>query len=329
MIPQRRVLALSLAALALSSASWAAPSLAQSYPSRPVTLIIPYPPGSSTNDILGRMLAKKLSDELGQQVIPENRAGASGNLGSKLAAQSPPDGYTLLVGVAAPLAVGPAVYKNLGYDPVKDLTPIAMFATTPYLMVVNPSLPVHNVKELIALAKKEPGKLNFASSGVAGSPHLCGELFKSMAKVDMTHVPYKGGAEAMTDLLSGRVQMICTGLTALTEHVKNGRLRAVGLASLKRSEQLPDVPTISEQGLDGFEVNSWTALFAPAGTPAPIVQRLYQAVARIIKQPDVDAFLLKQGSEPALMDPARLGAYLKADTAKWGALVRSTGMTAE
>ena len=301
-------------------------AVAQTYPSHPIRLIVPYPPGSSTNDILGRALALRLTDALGQQVVVDNRSGASGNVGSEMAAKAPPDGYTLLIGVAGPLAVGPSVYHNLGYDPVKDLAPIARVATVPYVMVVNPSVPAGNVKELIALAKAKPGRLNFASSGSGGSPHLCGELFKSMAGIDIVHVPYKGAALGVIDVLSGQVQIFCTGLTALTQHIKAGKLRPIGMASLNRSALMPELPTISEQGLTGFEVNSWTGLLAPAKTPEPIIRRLYDEVARIVNSAEMKTFLFNQGAEPALMDPAQFGAYLKADIAKWAKVVKTAGV---
>jgi tripartite-type tricarboxylate transporter receptor subunit TctC len=284
---------------------------------------VPYPPGSSTNDILGRALAGRLSVELGQQIVVDNRSGASGNMGSELVAKSTPDGYTLLIGVAGPLAVGPSVYSNLGYDPIKDLAPIAMYASVPYVFVVNPSVPAANVKELIALAKARPGQLNFASSGNGGSPHLCGELFKTMAGIDIVHIPYKGAGIAMIDVLSGQIPMICTGATALSAHIKAGRLRPIGVATLKRSALMPDMPTISEQGLTGFEVTSWTGLLAPAKTPDAVIRRLYDAVAKIVKTDDMKNFLASVGAEPALMDPREFGAYLKTDTARWAKVVKA------
>ena len=296
---------------------------AQDYPNRPIRLIVPYPPGSSTNDILGRALAVRLAAELKQQVVVDNRSGASGNMGSEMAAKATPDGYTLLIGVAGPLAVGPSVYSNLGYDPIKDLAPIAMYATVPYIFVVNPSVPVTNVKELIALAKAQPGKLTFASSGSGGSPHLCGELFKAMAGIDIVHIPYKGAGIAMTDVLGGQVPMICTGATALAAHIKSGRLRPIGVAPLKRSSLMPELPTISEQGLTGFEVDSWSALLAPAKTPEPIIRLLYETVAKIVKTDDMKNFLASVGAEPRLMDPREFAAYLKADTAKWAKVVKA------
>jgi len=299
---------------------------AQTYPDRPIRLIVPYPPGSSTNDILGRALAQRLSVELKQQVVVDNRSGASGNVGSEMVAHATPDGYTLLIGVAGPLAVGPAVYKNLGYDPIRDLAPIAMYASVPYVLVVNPSVPATNVKELIALAKSKPGQLNFASSGSGGSPHLCGELFKVMAGIDIVHIPYKGAGIAMIDVLSGQIPMICTGATALAAHIKAGRLRPIGVASLKRSAQMPDLPTISEQGLTGFEVNSWTGLLAPAKTPEPIIRRLYEAVAKIVATDDMKNFLASVGAEPALMNSRDFGAYLKVDTARWAKVVKAANL---
>ena len=313
-------------ALAMACVAAAGFASAQAYPDRPIRLIVPYPPGSSTNDILGRALAGRLTKELGQQVVVDNRSGASGNMGSEMAAKAPPDGYTLLIGVAGPLAVGPAVYKNLGYDPIKDLAPIAMYASVPYILVVNPSVPANNIRELIALAKAKPGQLNFASSGSGGSPHLCGELFKSMAGIDIVHIPYKGAGIAIIDVLSGQIPMICTGATALAAHIKAGRLRPLGVASLKRSAQMPELPTISEQGLAGFEVNSWTGLLAPAKTPEPIIRKLYEAVAKISATDDMKNFLASVGAETALMNPRDFGAYLKVDTARWAKVVKQANL---
>jgi tripartite-type tricarboxylate transporter receptor subunit TctC len=320
MLTMLKIFVVLLCAAALHVAS------AQSYPNRPIRLIVPYPPGASTNDILGRALAARLTNALGQQVVVDNRSGASGNMGSEMAAKSTPDGYTLLIGVAGPLAVGPSVYAKLGYDPIKDLAPIAMFASIPYILVVNPSVPAHNVKELIALAKAKPGQLNFASSGNGGSPHLCGELFKVMAGIDIVHIPYKGAAIAMIDVLSGQIPMICTGATALSAHIKSGKVRPLGVASLQRSALMPELPTISEQGLAGFEVNSWTGLLAPAKTPDAIIRRLYDTVAKIVRSDDMKNFLASVGAEPALMDPREFGAYLKADTAKWAKVVKAANL---
>lgn len=311
------------AALLLASASQA--FAAEAYPTRPIRLIVPYPPGASTNDILGRALAQRMTTGLGQQVVVDNRSGASGTLGSEIVAKSTPDGYTLLIGVASPLSVGPSVYK-LGFDPVKDLAPIARFALIPYVMAVHPSLPAKNIQEFIAYAKANPGKINFGSSGSGGSPHLCSELFKTRTGVNMVHIPYKGGAAAMIDVLSGQVPMICTGATALSAHIKSGRLRALGVATLERSAQMPDLPTISEQGVKGFDVSSWSGLLAPAGTPKPVIDRLYREVARIIATDDMKNFMLKTGAEPALMAPQEFGIFIKTEIAVWAKVVKAANV---
>jgi tripartite-type tricarboxylate transporter receptor subunit TctC len=308
------------------AAAHAALAQTAAYPTRPIRLIVPYPPGASTNDILGRALAQRLTEQLGQQVVVDNRSGASGNVGSEMVAHAAPDGYTLLIGVAGPLAVGPSVYSKLGYNPITDLAPVAMFATIPYILVVNPSVPANNIKELIALAKAKPGQLNFASSGNGGSPHLCGELFKTMAGIDIVHIPYKGAAIAMIDVLSGQIPMICTGATALSAHIKAGRLRALGITTLKRSALMPDLPTIHEQGLTGFEVNSWTGLLAPAKTPEPIIRRLYEAVARIVNSDETKNYLATVGAEPFLLDPKAFAVYLREDTARWAKVVKTANL---
>lgn len=311
------------AALLLASASQA--FAAEAYPTRPIRLIVPYPPGASTNDILGRALAQRMTTGLGQQVVVDNRSGASGTLGSEIVAKSTPDGYTLLIGVASPLSVGPSVYK-LGFDPVKDLAPIARFALIPYVMAVHPSLPAKNIQEFIAYAKANPGKINFGSSGSGGSPHLCSELFKTRTGVNMVHIPYKGGAAAMIDVLSGQVPMICTGATALSAHINSGRLRALGVATLERSAQMPDLPTISEQGVKGFDVSSWSGLLAPAGTPKPVIDRLYKEVARIIATDDMKNFMLKTGAEPALMAPQEFGKFIKTEIEVWAKVVKAANV---
>ncbi len=298
---------------------------AETYPTRPIRLIVPYPPGASTNDILGRALAQRMTVGLGQQVVVDNRSGASGTLGSEIAAKSTPDGYTLLIGVASPLALGPHVYK-LGFDPVKDLAPIARFASIPYVMAVHPSFPAKNIQEFIAYAKANPGKVNFGSSGNGGTPHLCSELFKTMTGVNMVHIPYKGGAAAMIDVLSGQVPMICTGATALSAHIKSGRLRALGIATLERSAQMPDLPTIAEQGVKGFDVTSWSGLMAPAGTPKPIIDKLYKEVARIVATEDMKNFMLKTGAEQALLGPKEFGTYIQSEIAVWGKVIKAANV---
>ena len=255
-------------------------------PSHPIRLVVPYPPGASTNDILGRALAIRLTTVLGQQVVVDNRPGASGTMGSELVAKAQPDGYTLLAAIQSPLALGPSMYK-LGFDPIKDLAPVARYAAIPYALVVTNSLPAHNIQELIALAKSKPGQLNFASSGVGGTPHMCSELFKRAAGIDIVHVPYKGAGEAVPAVIGGQVPIFCTGLTALTNQIKAGKVRALGIATLKRSQLMPELPTIAEQGLPGFEVLSWTGVAAPAKTPPAIVRKLYDAVAKVVNMPDM------------------------------------------
>src|SRR5687767_7752111 len=298
---------------------------AQEYPVKPVRLVVPFPAGSSSNDIIARMLAERLSAVLPQRVLVENRPGAGGNVGSEFVAKSAPDGYTLLVATNGPQAIAPNVFK-LNYDNQKDLAPVAMVANVPYMMVVHPSLPAKNVRELIALAKARPGQLLFASSGNAGTPHLCWELFKSMAKVDIVHVPYKGGAPAMMDTVAGQTQMYCSGLIAGGPQMKAGRLRALGMGTLQRSPILPEVPTIAEQGLAGFNVGSWFGVMAPSGTPAPIVQRLYGEIAKLVDSAEMKKFLLTQGAEPMLLDPPKFTEFLRAETDKWGKVVKAANL---
>jgi tripartite-type tricarboxylate transporter receptor subunit TctC len=298
---------------------------AQEYPAKPVRLVVPYPAGSSSNDIIGRFLALRLSTALGQQVLVENRPGAGGNVGSEFVSKAPPDGYTLLVATNGPQAIAPNVFK-LNYDNQKDLTPVAMVANVPYMLVVHPSLPVKNVREFIALAKSKPGEMMFASSGNAGTPHLCWELLKVMAKIDIVHVPYKGGAPAMMDTIGGQTQMYCTGLIAATPQIKAGKLRPIGMATLERSPVMPEIPTVAEQGLPGFNVASWFGIMAPANTPSAVIQRLYTEIAKIAENAEFKKFLLSQGAEPMLMDAAKFSTFLRAETEKWGKVVKSSGL---
>jgi len=299
----------------------ACPAAAQEYPVKSVRLVVPYPAGSSSNDIIGRFLAQHLSTALGQRVLVENRPGAGGNVGSEYVAKAAPDGYTLLVATHGPQAIAPNVL-NLNPDNQKDLTPVAMVANVPYMLVVHPSLPVRNVRELIALAKSRPGQMLFASSGNAGTPHLCWELLKSMAKIDIVHVPYKGGAPAMMDTIGGQTQMYCTGLVSASSQIKAGRLRPIGMGTLKRSPIMPDIPTVAEQALPGFNVASWFGIMAPANTPGAIVQRLYGEIAKVVETAEMKKFLLSQGAEPMVMDPAKFTEFLRAETDKWGKVVR-------
>jgi tripartite-type tricarboxylate transporter receptor subunit TctC len=295
---------------------------AQDYPVKPVRLVVPYPAGASSNDIIARVLAERLSAALPQRVLVENRPGAGGNVGSEFVAKAAPDGYTLLVATNGPQAIAPNVFK-LNYDNQKDLTPVAMVANVPYMLMMHPSLPARNVRELIALAKSRPNQLLFASSGNAGTPHLCWELLKSMAKIEMVHVPYKGGAPAMMDTVGGQTQLYCSGLIAGSPQIKAGKLRALGMGTLERSPIMPDVPTIAEQGLPGFNVGSWFGIMAPANTPNAIVQRLYGEIAKVLETAEMKKFLLSQGAEPMLMDAPKFTEFLRAETEKWGKVVKA------
>lgn len=297
--------------------------VAQSFPSKPVRLIVPFTAGASSNDVLARALSARLSNAMGQQVIVENRPGANGNTGSEYVAKAAPDGYTLLIGANGPLAISPSIYSKLGYDPVRDFAPIAMLAIIPYVMLVHPSVPANSIKELIALAKTKPGQLHFASSGIGSTPHLCGELFKNAAQIDIVHVPYKGGASAATDIAGGHVEIHCAGITGAISLFKSGKLRALALASRERSSLLPELPTMSEAGVPGFEVNSWTGVLAPARTSPEIVRRLHGQISKILQSPEMQQFIRNQGSEPGEMTPEQFSAHLRAEIAKWAIVVKS------
>ena len=299
-------------------------ALAQ-YPNKSIRLIVPYPAGASSTDIMGRLMAERLSAALGQNVVVDNRPGGGGTVGSKMVAKSAPDGYTLLIGVNGPLAIGPHVYDNIGFDPVKDLAPISMVSFSPFILVAHPSLAAGNMKELIALAKSKPGSLHYASAGIGSTPHLAGELLKNLAGIELVHVPYKGGSPAMIALLGAEIPMYFTGVTAAGQYVRTGKLRALGMAGLKRSALMPEIPTISEQGVREFDVTGWNALMAPAHTPGPIVRRLYEETARVLNTPETKNFILGTGAEPVTMDPVQFGAYLRAELAKWEKVVKLAG----
>jgi tripartite-type tricarboxylate transporter receptor subunit TctC len=312
--------------VALVCAAALQPAHAQTYPNRPIRLIVPYPPGSSTNDILGRALALRLTPLLGQQVVVDNRSGASGNVGSELVAKSVPDGYTLLIGVAGPLAVGPSVYTNLGYVPTRDLAPIAMYAAIPYILVVNPSVPANNIKELIALAKAKPGQLNFASSGSGGSPHLCGELFKSMAGIDIVHIPYKGAGPALTELMAGQVSIVFNNPLGSLPHVRSGRLRGLAISGPRRMAAMPDIPTVAESGLPGFDATFFLGLLGPAGMPRDLVMRLNSETVKIVQRRDVRDWLSQQGMDAEAGTPEEFAVKIKIEMDKLTKVVRDAGI---
>lgn len=326
MIHQRfHALALLLSGVLLAT-GFASAVYAQQYPSRPVRLIVPYPSGASSNDILARQLAPRLTERWGHNVVVDNRSGASGNIGAEIAARSPADGHTLLYGTGGLFSIGPHLYKKLAYSPEKDLVPVAMIAVVPYLLVINASLPVKNLQEFVAYAKARPGKLSFASSGVGGTPHLCIEMLKVMTGIDMLHVPYKGGAPAVVDTIAGQTHAYCAGLAATMPHVRSGKLKALGVTTLKRSLGAPDMPTLDEQGLKGFDVNSWGAIYAPARTPAPVIDSLHASIAAVMNAEDMRATLVKQGMDPILLGPRQLADLVKEESARWAKVIKSAGI---
>ena len=316
-----------LLCLCLGLCLGAAPAGAQTYPSKPIRMIVPFAPGGGT-DILARIIGQQLADAWGQAVNVENRAGASGNLGTELVARSVPDGHTLVMAINTH-AVNASLYSKLPFDPVKDFAPVILTATTANILVVHPSVPANSVQELIALAKAQPGKLNYASGGSGTTSHLAAELFKTMAGVEMVHVPYKGGGAAYTDLISGQVQLYFVGIPGTLQYLKAGRLRALGVTTLRRSPAAPEVPTIAESGLPGFSATTWWGILAPAGTPQPIIARIDFEVARILKLPEVRAKLDAQGFEPVASTPESFGAFMRSEIELWAKAVKASGARAE
>jgi tripartite-type tricarboxylate transporter receptor subunit TctC len=311
-------------ALAVTMACIAPIALAQAYPNHAIRLVVPFPAGGTT-DILARDVAKKLTETLGQAVVVDNRPGAGGNIGADIVAKSSPDGYTLLMGTVGTHAINPSLYAKMPYDHVKDFVPVVLVAGVPNVLVVNPSVPINSVADLIKLAKAKPGAINFASSGSGTSIHLSGELFKTMAGVDITHVPYKGSSPALTDLMGGQVQIMFDNLPSSLALIKSGKLRAIAVTSLKRAPALPDVPTIAESGLPGFEASSWFGILAPAGTPAPIVAKLNAEVNKYLQSPEGKEQLLAQGAEIAGGSPEKFVAHIRAETDKWAKVVKASG----
>jgi tripartite-type tricarboxylate transporter receptor subunit TctC len=299
---------------------------AQDYPSKPVRLIIPFPPGG-INDTVGRLVATQLSTRLGKQFVVDNRGGAGGMVGTELTANAPKDGYTLLV-ISLAHAVSPWLYK-LPYDPIKAFAPVAIVASAPNVITVHPSLPVHSVKELIALAKEKPGQVQYASAGVGSFMHLGGELFKLSAAVNLLHVPFRGAGPAMIDILGGHTKVaFATTLTA-PPYVRDGKLRALGIGAATRSPALPDVPTVAEAGVPGYEVANWIGIVAPAGTPQAIIDKLHREISAIQDSPEVARQFASEGAEPMRMSSAAFGAYMVAEMAKWERVVREGGIKAE
>lgn len=301
---------------------------AQAYPSKVVRVVVPFGPGSTT-DILGRTVAQKLGEAWNQQFIVDNRAGHGGNIGSDFVAKAAPDGYTLLVSAASTLAINASLYRNMPYDTATAFAPISLIAKVTNVLVVHPSLPAKSVKDLIALAKSKPGQLNFASGGSGGTQHLSGELFNTMAGTKIVHIPYKGSAAAMPDVLAGYVQMIFDAVPQSLPHIKAGRLRALGVTTAKRSPALPDVPTIAEAALPGYEATAWFGMVAPAGTPDAIIDKLNKQVVSILSKPEMKAQLTARGVDAAPTTPEEFAAFIKSEMVKWAKVVKATGARAD
>ncbi len=298
------------------------------FPSRPITLIIPFTPGGGT-DIMGRMLAEKLGQSLGKPVVVSNKPGAGGTIGTELAARAEPDGYTLMIGSVSTISINPSLYKKSAINPLRDLTPVSPVASTPSLLAVPKDLPVTSVQDLIALAKKSPGSINFGSAGQGTSHHLAGELFKMQAGIEATHVPYGGSAPALMGLTRGDVQILIANAPSLMPAIEGGRIKPIAVTSLERSAQFPEYKTVSESGLPGFEVIVWYGLFAPKGTPAAIVDKLNAEVRRITALPDVQKRLIAEGAEPMNASPEEFATRIQADYVKWGKVVEASGAKLE
>jgi len=315
--------------LALASVFGSASAWAQSYPSKPIRLVVPYPPGGPL-DIMARAIGQKLTEAWHQPVVVDNRAGAGGNIGADLVAKSPADGYTLLMGAVATHAINPTLYAKIPYDPVKDFAPVALVAQVPNILVVNPAVPAKSVKELVELARAKPGYLNFGSGSTGSTGHLAGELFKTMAGVQMVHIPYKGGAPAMADLLAGQVQLMFDNLANALPNVRAGRLRALAVTTLARSPAMPDLPTMAESGLPGFDLTTWFGLMVPAGTPPEIVVKLNAEIVRALNAKDMRERLEKMGAEPpANNTPEHFAAFIRAEAGKYAKVVKDSGAKVE
>jgi tripartite-type tricarboxylate transporter receptor subunit TctC len=301
---------------------------AQDYPERPITLVVPYAAGGG-NDVMARLVAEKMSKTLGQQIVIENRGGAGGSIATRMVAKAAPDGYTLGLGGTGTLAVSPTLYTNVGYDPRKDFAPVGLIATSALVVLVHPSLPVKNLKELIALAKQQPGQLNFASAGVGSGMHLGTELFELMAEVKLTHIPYKGTGPALTDLLGGHVKLYFSSLPPAIPLVQSGKVRALAVTGPKRSTIFPDLPTVAESGLPGYEAVLHYGIVAPAGTPRPIIDKLNAALRQAVASPDVHEKIAADGAEPLASTPEEYAADIDREETKWAAIVMRSGAKAQ
>ena len=311
-----------VAALLIAATPLAA--LAQGYPDKPIRVIVPVPAGG-TPDVIARMITPGLSNLLGQQLVVDNRGGAGGLIGAEMAAKAIPDGYTLFFSSPGSLTILPHLQKHVNYDTLRDFLPVSLVSVGPFLLITHPSVPVKSVKELLTLAKAEPGKLNYASAGNGAANHLAMELFKSMAGVNITHIPYKGAPQAVTDLIGGSVNLMFNSIPPALPHIKSGRLRLIAVSSAKRSPQLPDAPTVSEAGVAGYESITWFGLLAPAKTPPAIVARLHRELVKVVRAPEMRAQLELQGYDPVGGSPAEFAAFIRAESAKYAKVVKLSG----
>jgi tripartite-type tricarboxylate transporter receptor subunit TctC len=301
---------------------------AQTYPAKPLRLIVTFAAGGGA-DFVARTLAPRLGESLGQPVLVDNRPGANGALGADLAAKAPPDGYTVLLGAAGTLVVSPHLGASLPFDPLKDLEPVSLAATSPFVVTLNPSVPANSIRELIALAKASPGKINYGTSGTGGAPQLATELFKSMTGTNMTHVPYKGLAPALTDLIGGQIQVVFADLGLVKGHIAGGKLKGLAITGAARSSAMPELPTVAEAGVPGYSAGTWYGILVPAGTPADIVGRLSSETRKVLALPDVKAAFGAQGIEPAGTAPAAFGAFMREESGKWSKLIQEAGIKAQ
>ena len=314
--------------LAVLSLAMVFNAAAQGYPAKPIRFIVPYPAGGPL-DTVARLLGSKLAESMKQPVVVDNKPGAGGNIGADFVAKSPPDGYTILMGAVATHAINPSLYASIPYDPVRDFIPVTQVASTPNVLVVNPSIPASNVREFIAYAKANPGKLNFGSGSTGSAGHLAGELFNTMAGVRMVHVPYKGAGPAMQDLVGGQIQLMFDNLASSLGQIKAGRVKALAVTTAKRTSLAPDLPTISESGLPGFDISTWFGIFVPAKTPQPIVDKLHAELVRALAMPDVREAMIKLGAEPVGSSPQEFAAYIKSEADKYAKLVKASGAKAD
>jgi len=313
---------------ALFAAAVASAAFAQAWPTKPIRFIVPYPPGG-TSDILARTIGEKLGTALGQTIVVENKPGANGNVGADYVAKASPDGYTFLRADIGAIAISPSVYPSLPFDPVKNFTPVTMVAYSPHILVVHPSVPAKSVAELVALAKSKPGKLNYAASSTGSAPHLAGVEFAQRAKIDWNYIPYKGGAQAITDVVGGQADLLFNGMLATYPNVKGGKLRILAVSSANRLASIPDVPTVAESGFPGFETGSWQGILAPPGTPSEIVAKLGSEVQKILATPEMKEKLAAQGADVRVTTGAELSGFISKERDRWAKVVKEAGIKAE